>query len=85
MYKLGEDVQDSEHCSVESVKMVVLSTLVIKAAADPLIAPGRLLSYSVVHALRRYRRNMKFAYLFKGTETWFTKLINGVFDLMNGR
>jgi hypothetical protein len=48
---------------------------------------AQLLSDSVAHALRRYRRDKKFAYLFKGSETTerFTKLINDVFDVMNGR
>jgi hypothetical protein len=38
------------------------------------------------HALCRYRRNRKFVYLFKGSETTerFTKFINDVFELMNG-
>ncbi|KZR98131.1 Uncharacterized protein APZ42_006590, partial [Daphnia magna] len=36
---------------------------------------------------RRYRRNKKYAYLFKDSETTerFTKLVNDVFDVMNGR
>lgn len=48
---------------------------------------AQLLSDSVAHTLRRYKRNKKFAYLFKGSETTkrFTKLINDVFDAMNGR
>jgi hypothetical protein len=48
---------------------------------------AQLLSDSVAHALRRYRRDKKFSYLFKDSETTerFTKLINDVFDVMNGR
>nr|CAH0105489.1 unnamed protein product [Daphnia galeata] len=48
---------------------------------------AQLLSDSVAHALLCYRRNKKIAYLFKGSETTerFTKLINDVFDVMNGR
>lgn len=48
---------------------------------------AQLLSDSVAHALRRYRRNKKYAYLFKDSETTerFTKLVNDVFDVMNGR
>lgn len=48
---------------------------------------AQLLSDSVAHALRRYRGDKKFSYLFKDSETTerFTKLINDVFDVMNGR
>jgi len=48
---------------------------------------AQLLSDSVVQAFRRYRKHKKFAYLFKGSETTekFTKLMNDVFDIMNGR
>jgi hypothetical protein len=46
----------------------------------------QLLSDSAYHALRCYRRNKKFTYLFKGSEITesFTKLINDVFDVMDG-
>jgi hypothetical protein len=48
---------------------------------------AQLLSDSVAHAIRRYRRDKKFSYLFKDSETTepSTKLINDVFDVMNGR
>ena len=48
---------------------------------------AQLLSDSVAHALLCYRRNKKIACLFKGSEITerFTKLINDVFDVMNGR
>ena len=48
---------------------------------------AQLLSDSVAHALLCYRRNKKIACLFKGSEITerSTKLINDVFDVMNGR
>lgn len=48
---------------------------------------AQLLSDSVVHAIRHYRAHRTFGYLFKGSESTekFTKLMNDVFDIMNGR
>ena len=48
---------------------------------------AQLLSDSVVRAIRHYRANSLFGYLFKGSENTerFTKLMNDVFDVMNGR
>ena len=48
---------------------------------------AQLLSDSVVQEFRRYRKTKKFGYLFKDSETTerLTKLMNDVFDAMNGR
>ncbi|XP_045022881.1 uncharacterized protein LOC116917466 [Daphnia magna] len=48
---------------------------------------AQLMSDTVAQAIQRYRVQRKFAYLFKGSETTekFTKLINDVFDVLNGR
>lgn len=48
---------------------------------------AQLMSDTVAHAIQRYRVQRKFAYLFKGSETTekLTKLINDVFDVLNGR
>lgn len=48
---------------------------------------AQLLSDSVVQAIRHYRAHRTFGYLFKGSESTekFTKLMNDVLDIMNGR
>lgn len=48
---------------------------------------AQLLSDTVVQALQRYGSHKKYAYLFKGSETTakFTRLMNAVFDILNGR